>query len=250
MVKNHNERPKPILQYGMVLYQIVSFNSSVRLVKEMLLWKIQECMKLMKILDSNVNVLFVINGVGYLNDKPSGQYFMTGFGKGKFTGTKLIDNFGESQSNSWRTPKELFNALDNEFDFDTDLAAAEDNKLCTNRFTEKEDAMLQEWHGVCYLNPPFGDKKYPLKKWIEKAYNESKRNGTTIVMLIPARTNTNWWHEYVMKSKEVRFIKGRPKFIGNIHGLPWPLVLVMFENHFHQTWFTSLDYKKLLEISN
>ncbi len=73
------------------------------------------------------------------------------------------------------------------------------------------------------MNPPYKD----MKKWVIKAYEESTKNGCVVVCLIPARTNTKWWHEYCMKG-EIRFIEGRPKFEGCIHGLPQPLALVIF----------------------
>ncbi len=73
------------------------------------------------------------------------------------------------------------------------------------------------------MNPPFGTQG----AWVRKAYSESLRKGTTVVCLLPARTNTNWWHDYVMKG-EVRFIRGRPKFKGAEHGLPQPLAIVVF----------------------
>jgi len=166
---------------------------------------------------------------------------MTGFGKRRFTANKLEDKF-ESKNNSWRTPKVLFDTLDKEFHFDIDLACSDDSQLCKLGFTEKENAMLQSWKGICYLNPPFGLKQFPLKKWVETSYNESQKKGTTVVMLIPARTNTNWWHSYCMKAKEVRFIKGRPKFIGNVHGLPQPLAIIIFEKTNSPTKYTTFDY--------
>ena len=72
------------------------------------------------------------------------------------------------------------------------------------------------------MNPPFRVQK----QWVIKASEESKK-GATVVMLLPTRTNTNWWHDYVMQG-EVRFLRGRPKFKGAEHGLPQPLAIVVF----------------------
>ena len=87
------------------------------------------------------------------------------------------------------------------------------------------------------MNPPYKD----IKKWIIKAYNESIKHNSIIVCLIPARTNTSWWHEYCMKG-EIRFIKGRPKFEGCIHGLPQPLAIVVFGEQYKNT-YKSFIYK-------
>lgn len=159
-----------------------------------------------------------------------------------FNGNKLGVKF-ESTNNSWRTPKSLFEPLNKEFHFDYDLACSEENKLCEKGFTEEQDAFKQTWLGIGYLNPPFGLKKYPLKKWIGWCHEQTQTDERIIVAVIPARTNTNWWHQYVMKSKEVRFIKGRPKFIGNIHGLPQPLTVIIFANHSEPTKYTTFDFQ-------
>lgn len=81
------------------------------------------------------------------------------------------------------------------------------------------------------MNPPYKD----MKKWVIKAYEESIKNDSIVVCLIPARTNTKWWHEYCMKG-EIRFIKGRPKFEGCIHGLPQPLAIVIFGKEYQSTY--------------
>ena len=126
----------------------------------------------------------------------------------------------------WETPETLFKPLDNEFKFTLDVCATIENAKAPNFYTEKDNGLEQNWHGVCWMNPPFGSQK----KWVEKAYNESQKNNTTVVCLLPARTNTNWWHDYCLKG-EIRFIRGRPKFKGAKHGLPQPLAIVIFGNY-------------------
>lgn len=122
----------------------------------------------------------------------------------------------------WETPDEIFVPLDNEFHFTLDVCASETNKKCLRFFTEIDDALTQRWDGICWMNPPFGNQD----KWVKKAYQESQL-GSVIICLLPSRTNTNWWHDYVMKG-EVRFIRGRPKFKGAKYGLPQPLSIVIF----------------------
>jgi len=85
------------------------------------------------------------------------------------------------------------------------------------------------------MNPPYKD----MKKWVIKAYTESQKNNATVVCLLPARTNTIWWHEYCMKG-EIRFIRGRPAFEGCIHGLPQPLAIVVFGEGY------TANYKKVV----
>ena len=152
------------------------------------------------------------------------------------------ENRFKTQKQQWETPDELFNYLNRIYSFDFDLASSSTNTKCKNFFSKEEDALSQKWVGVCWLNPPYGDKKSKLSDWVKKAFDETNNKNCVVVMLIPARTNTNWWHDYCMQSQEVIFIKGRPKFKGCIHGLPQPLALVVFGNN-GNTKFTTLDMK-------
>lgn len=121
------------------------------------------------------------------------------------------------------TPDSVFFPLNEEFNFETDVAATKTNTKCITFFDKKADGLKQSWRGTCWMNPPFGRQ---IKSWVKKAY-ESSLNGATVVCLLPARTNTVWWHNYCMRG-EVRFIKGRPKFKGQKYGLPFPLAIVVF----------------------
>ena len=131
------------------------------------------------------------------------------------------ENRFKSANQSWETPDNLFNKLNTEFNFTRDVCASFENKKCAQFWSEEDSCLDKEWDGVNWMNPPFKD----MKKFIKKAYDQ--RNNAITVCLIPARTNTKWWHEWCMKG-EVMFICGRPKFKGNIHGLPQPLALVVF----------------------
>jgi len=112
-----------------------------------------------------------------------------------------------SACDTWGTPQALFDELDAEFHFETDVCALPSNAKCAHYFTPEIDGLAQEWHGVCWMNPPYGRQ---TGVWLRKAYEESQR-GATVVCLIPARTDTAYWHDYCMKG-EVRFLRGRLRF--------------------------------------
>lgn len=124
----------------------------------------------------------------------------------------------------YETPDDLFRALDNEFHFTLDVAASKYNAKCSKYFTKEENALEIEWgtDEICWMNPPFGRQ---LKKWVQKAYTESGK-GNIVVCLLPARTNTNWWHDYCMKG-EIRFLKGQITFKGYERGLWMPFAVVI-----------------------
>lgn len=130
----------------------------------------------------------------------------------------------ESASVEWPTPDSVFQPLDAEFHFTLDVCANSDNTKCASFFTKEQNGLGQGWSGICWMNPPYGNE---VPKWIKKAIGETK-NGATTVALIPARTNTEWWHKLVMGNAEVRFVRGRPKFGDSKHGLPFPLAILIF----------------------
>jgi phage N-6-adenine-methyltransferase len=140
-----------------------------------------------------------------------------------------FENKFHSERQDWETPDDLFKLYDDEFHFTLDAAASETNKRCSKFFSKENSAMDNIWGAeVVWLNPPYGGtKSNSLQAWIKKSLEQSLL-GSTVVMLIPARTNTNWFHDVCLKYGEVRFIKGRPKFKGCIHGLPQPLCVVIF----------------------
>lgn len=138
-----------------------------------------------------------------------------------------------SKKQEYETPKKLFDKLNNEFNFTIDVCADTYNKKVEKYYSEEDDALTKDWDGICWMNPPYKD----LKTWIAKAYKESLK-GATVVCLIPARTNTNWWHEYCMRG-EIRFIKGRPKFEGCKYGL---LAIIVFGRNYKSNYKT-FEYK-------
>lgn len=126
----------------------------------------------------------------------------------------------------WETPQAFFDALDAEFHFALDVCATAENAKCERYFTVADDGLAQSWEGnVCWCNPPYGRE---IGKWLRKAWTETGAEiPTTVVMLIPARTDTAWWHDYAAKG-EVRFVRGRIKFSGHKHNAPFPCAVVVF----------------------
>ena len=131
-----------------------------------------------------------------------------------------MNRFSSTNQNG-ETPDDLFSLLNSEFHFTRDVCASSENTKCSAFWSEEDSCLDKTWDGINWMNPPFRD----MKKFIRKAF-EQRHNAVT-VCLIPARTNTKWWHEYCMKG-EVLFICGRPKFKGYTHGLPQPLAIVIF----------------------
>ena len=133
-----------------------------------------------------------------------------------------------SKNQSWETPLYFFDKINKEFNFTLDVCATKESAKCEKYFTPKEDGLKQKWEGVCWLNPPYGRE---ISKWIEKAYKESL-NGATVVCLIPSRTDTKYWHNYIFKyANEIRFIKGRLKFGDSKNSAPFPSALIVFKGN-------------------
>lgn len=141
-----------------------------------------------------------------------------------------------SEKQDWCTPQHFFNELDAEFHFVLDAAATHQNSKCKRYFTPKENGLIQSWDvgGAVYCNPPYGKE---IGLWVKKAYEESQK-GITIVMLIPARTDTKYFHEYIYHKADIRFIKGRLKFTdenGTPKGTaPFPSMVVIYNRKDNQ----------------
>ena len=132
-----------------------------------------------------------------------------------------------SKTDLWETPQYLFDKLDKKFHFTIDVCATKENAKCKKYYTKEQDGLSQEWEGVCWCNPPYGRE---IIKWVRKA-SISAKNGATVVMLIPARTDTKWFHEYIYKKENVKikFIRGRLKFGKAQNSAPFPSMLVLFK---------------------
>ena len=129
-----------------------------------------------------------------------------------------------SASVEWPTPQGVFDELNEEFNFTLDPCATHENAKCKRHFTEEDDGLSQDWgQETVFMNPPYGRE---IKDWMKKAY-ESSLKGATVVCLVPARTDTRWFHEYAVNG-EVRAIKGRLKFGGAQNSAPFPSVIIIF----------------------
>ena len=132
-----------------------------------------------------------------------------------------------SKTDQHATPQHVFDGLNLEFNFVLDAAADDTNYKCSYYFTKRSNGLVQDWHkfgGAVWLNPPYGRE---IGKWVKKAYEESQK-GVTVVCLLPSRTDTRWFQEYVIPYGQVRFIKGRLKFGNARHSAPFPSAVVIF----------------------
>ena len=131
-----------------------------------------------------------------------------------------------SATDMWATPQNFFDELNREFNFSLDACALPSNAKCEKFFTPEQDGLSQNWEGNVWCNPPYGRD---VGNWVAKAY-ESAHSGTetVVVMLLPARTDTKWFHEYIYGKAEVRFVKGRLKFGDGANSAPFPSMVVVF----------------------
>lgn len=127
-----------------------------------------------------------------------------------------------SKTDQWATPQWFFNELNAEFGFTLDPCADDSNHKCDKYFTKEQNGLAQNWVGeTVFCNPPYGRE---IGKWVRKAAT----SGTNVVMLLPARTDTKWFHEYIYGKSEIRFLKGRLKFGDSKNSAPFPSMVVIF----------------------
>jgi phage N-6-adenine-methyltransferase len=130
------------------------------------------------------------------------------------------------KEDTWETPQDFYDRLNAEFGFTLDPSCSKETAKCRKFYTVAEDGLKQSWEGeTVYCNPPYGRA---IADWVKKAYEESRKPNTTVVLLLPARTDTKWFHGYIYGKAEVRFIKGRLKFGSSIHNAPFPNITVIF----------------------
>lgn len=132
-----------------------------------------------------------------------------------------------SENEVWATPQDFYDKLNEEFSFNLDPCAISENAKCDTYFTPEQDGLTQNWQGyTVFCNPPYGRKIYSL---VKKCSEESKKENTTVVMLIPSRTDTRYFHDFIYhKAKDIRFVKGRLKFGGAKNSAPFPSMVVVF----------------------
>lgn len=144
--------------------------------------------------------------------------------------SRLNKGLFTSKSNEWSTPQSLFDELNSEFNFTLDPASTHENAKCEKHYTQEDDGLTQPWADErVFCNPPYGRE---IGQWVKKAYEESLllRVGV-IVLLIPARTDTKYWHEYIFGKAEVRFLKGRVKFGEAKQGAPFPSAVIVYKGN-------------------
>lgn len=148
-----------------------------------------------------------------------------------------------SATDMWETPQALFDVLDAEFRFETDVCAIPDNAKCDRYFTPEQNGLRQEWTGVCWCNPPYGKT---IGQWLAKAL-DAALHGATVVCLIPARTDTNYWHDTVTSAAEIRFIRGRLRFGRAKDTAPFGSAIVVFRPCGSNQMVSYIDVKQLAE---
>lgn len=128
-----------------------------------------------------------------------------------------------SATDLWSTPQDFYDNLNKEFKFNLDPCSSDSNHKTARYFTRDQDGLSKSWrHDRVFMNPPYGRE---IGKWMEKAATED----ALVVCLVPARTDTRWWHEWVIGTgAEVRFIKGRLKFGGSKNSAPFPSAVVIY----------------------
>lgn len=141
-----------------------------------------------------------------------------------WTGTQA-----SSKKDDWETPQALYDQLNEQHDFTLDAAATDTNHKADTYFTQEDDALNQEWKGRVFCNPPYGRA---IKKWVKKAYEESLQPyNECVVMVIPSRTDTSYWHDYIFNKADIDFLRGRLKF--EVNGVakapaPFPSAVITF----------------------
>ncbi len=135
-----------------------------------------------------------------------------------------------SRTDQWATPQWFFDTLNDEFHFTLDPCADECNHKCKKYYTKEDNGLLKSWDGEkVFCNPPYGRE---ISKWVEKCFTEVKVGACLLaVMLIPARTDTQWFHKYIYQKAEVRFLKGRLKFGDSTNSAPFPSMVVVFRKN-------------------
>lgn len=132
--------------------------------------------------------------------------------------------YASSATDKWETPKDLFDRLDAVHHFTLDVCADVANAKCDKFYTKEQNGLTQTWDGVVWMNPPYGKT---ISMWMRKAYEVAKRGEATVVCLVPARTDTAWWHDYAMRG-QIEFIRGRLRFGGSKSNAPFPSAIVVF----------------------
>lgn len=137
----------------------------------------------------------------------------------------MNDVMFSSKSDEWSTPQDVFDNLDAEFHFNLDPCCTHENRKCENHYTKEDNGLKHSWGGhSVFCNPPYSN----IAEWVEKCYREGTKDNTTVVLLIPSRTDTKYFHNFIYNRAEIRFVKGRLKFGGHSNSAPFPSMIVIF----------------------
>ena len=140
--------------------------------------------------------------------------------------SKLNSGMFSSTTDMWATPQKFFDKLNEEFHFTLDPCATPDNAKCRKFYTSEQNGLAQDWQGeTVFCNPPYGRA---IAAWVKKCHDEAQKSDTKVVMLIPARTDTSYFHDYIYHQAELRFIRGRLHFNESPQGAPFPSMVVIF----------------------
>ena len=129
-----------------------------------------------------------------------------------------------SKTEMWETPQDFFDNLNREFHFTLDACDTRENAKCENFYSPEQDGLSMPWKGRVWCNSPYGRQ---VGQWVEKAYM-SAQTGALVVMLLPSRTDTAWFHDYIYRKAEIRFVRGRLKFGGSKNSAPFPSMVCIF----------------------
>ena len=138
----------------------------------------------------------------------------------------ISDTLYSSRTEEWATPQDFFDKLNDEFHFTLDPCSTDENAKCEKHFTKEQDGLAQDWTGeTVWCNPPYGRG---ISAWCKKCYEHSL-NGGVAVMLVHARTDTAWFHDWVYGKAELRFVRGRLKFGGSKNSAPFPSMVAVYK---------------------
>lgn len=139
----------------------------------------------------------------------------------------LSNNIPHLFKDNWETPDWIFDPLNKEFEFTLDPCCVESTKKCDRFFTPKENGLIQDWSNErVFVNPPYS--RGNIDKWVKKCFDSSKC-GAVVIALLPVSTSSKWFHDFIYQKAEIRFIKGRVKFVGANHTAPFSSMIVIFK---------------------
>lgn len=158
----------------------------------------------------------------------------------------LNDSIYSSNKMDWGTPQYLFDALDDEFAFTLDACANNFNHKCDSYYNKDQDALKQSWHGVVWMNPPYGRE---IVDWMRKAKHEvDVGHAQTVVCLVPVRSDSKWWHNFAMKASEIRLLDQRLEFQGAGNKAPFPAAIIVFEENSAEVQVGTYDVRSAREM--